>query len=571
MKTRKRSITHILFIMIVLAGLVMAFILGNVAYRVMNSYLLETNMTAAKEQAVVAASLIDGDDFAAYAESEGDSTPEYEEMYSGLSAFLNSETVQYIYAMTYEDDSHFKFVIDTDPEDPADFAELYDTEDEMTEAWNNIPSVTKEATVDEWGTVYTGYAPIINSSGKVVGIVGVDYNAGIISDAIAKLNKWIGLAFLIGTVLIVAIAYAYTRRVKLNFIKLNEAILKVTADDGDLTSKVLVNTGDELEEISNSYNKLIAKTRDILLGVNERSNIISEAMTDIDNSAQNSKERSSFVRDSVTNIVATSEEISAAIDEINRRAADALNKMTEISDITDESTGRVSEVDAEAKNMKNTALTASDKISLAVDDISAKFDRETNRARSVERIQELTQAIKGISSQTNLLALNASIEAARAGEAGRGFAVVADEIGKLASDSDSAAGEIQTVSNDVMQAIQGLLDLSSEMLSLLKNNVTVDYNDFANISSSFSESMAVLQNNMINLQNISDAYKEQIQSISESVNDVGMASEDNNKEIMSIADSIVELNNSIEEINDANAKSDESVGEMNQFLAQYRY
>ena len=64
---------------------------------------------------------------------------------------------------------------------------------------------------------------------------------------------------------------------------------------------------------------------------------------------------------------------------------------------------------------------------------------------NVDKINELTNDILGISSQTNLLALNASIEAARAGEAGRGFAVVADQIGKLATDSAQSAVNTRTL------------------------------------------------------------------------------------------------------------------------------
>ena len=68
---------------------------------------------------------------------------------------------------------------------------------------------------------------------------------------------------------------------------------------------------------------------------------------------------------------------------------------------------------------------------------------------AVARLREVTAnigtvvgLIADIAAQTNLLALNATIEAARAGEAGRGFAVVASEVKSLATQTASATSDI---------------------------------------------------------------------------------------------------------------------------------
>ncbi len=102
-----------------------------------------------------------------------------------------------------------------------------------------------------------------------------------------------------------------------------------------------------------------------------------------------------------------------------------------------------------AANIQNNASNANTTRELAAK--AAKEAGQTGESvkQAVEAMKQIASRIviiEEIARQTNLLALNAAIEAARAGEHGKGFAVVAMEVRKLAERSQTAAGEITTLS-----------------------------------------------------------------------------------------------------------------------------
>jgi len=128
-----------------------------------------------------------GDLHAAMMGSElGDEYANFEAMREMLEDFIAESGAKYIYAMYPKDisDSETPFFITVDgSDDPDDFGAEYEIELPFVKAWFGTAESSSYAWEDDdGGYCWSAYAPVRDSNGEVVAIVGVDYDAPIIKD-----------------------------------------------------------------------------------------------------------------------------------------------------------------------------------------------------------------------------------------------------------------------------------------------------------------------------------------------------------------------------------------------------
>ena len=380
----------------------------------------------------------------------------------------------------------------------------------------------------EDGDLITVYKPIEDNAGKVVAILGCDYDASSIA---AELQKAVVQTLQIGgicLILAILILTIIVSRITKGLMQVNAKIYDLVHNEGDLTQKLDVRSGDELELIAGNVNELLAYIRKIMIGISSGS---------------------------MRHVSATMQEMSAAMEE----TTSSLNQITEAIDEIYSSVERIAgnadagkvssqEMESRASGANDAAAEGEKKANIETEKMADSLNEKIAKSKSVEQIEILTSNIIEITEQTNLLALNASIEAARAGEAGRGFAVVADEIGKLAGNSADAAARIRQVSAEVIQAVDELAEGSQQMIEFVRNSTEEGFGGLVATSENYATDANAMRAMMEQFAQTAEELRSTMDGIRESISAVNIAVEESAKGIAGVSESSVQLTGNVNDI-----------------------
>jgi EAL domain-containing protein (putative c-di-GMP-specific phosphodiesterase class I) len=211
-----------------------------------------------------AAGLLDGDTLAALTEKDvGGET--YRDIEDRLIVFQNHEDIRFIYAVKQAGENRFVFTVDPDPDEPAAFGEEIVLTDALIQAGKGIPAVDSMTAADRWGNFYSAYCPVFDSSGKVAGIVGIDFDADWYNTTVRRHTISIAiitfLSVLIGGVLVFLITHNVRKRFRVldaELNKLSSGMDQLIRDAGGNTADI---PSDETESTDDEIEKLAARIR----------------------------------------------------------------------------------------------------------------------------------------------------------------------------------------------------------------------------------------------------------------------------------------------------------------------
>ena len=183
-----------------------------------------------------AAGLLDGD-IMGRLQAEDEDTPEYQQQLRILRTFQDNIELEYIYGIRDMGDNTFTFTIDPAVDDPGEFGSPILTTDALIAASKGTPSVDNQAYTDEWGRFYSAYSPVFDSSGKVAGIVGVDFNADWFDSKLQENTRYILLVSFMSLIVGALVVLALTSQIRKKFIDLKYDVEKMATDLKQLTDE----------------------------------------------------------------------------------------------------------------------------------------------------------------------------------------------------------------------------------------------------------------------------------------------------------------------------------------------
>lgn len=289
----------------------------------------------------------------------------------------------------------------------------------------------------------------------------------------------------------------------------------------NISNKYLVSK-DELGEIANAAYKMQHSVKEIIEAVILETASVNEAIItsneNISRLTKNLNEASTEVKQLTEGIEETSsstEEITASIVEIEK-AVDGISEKAEDGAL---SANKISEKANKLKHDANISQNNAYQVRLEID--KAMSDA-IEKAKEVEKIRVLADAILQISSQTNLLALNAAIEAQRAGESGKGFKVVAEEIRKLAETSKSTVNEIQKTIKVVFDAVNILTKTSKNAVEFIDNEIVKAYSKLVKTGENYDNDSGYIEDLVTELSSTSEELSASIKTVSDVINEIAI-------------------------------------------------
>lgn len=370
-------------------------------------------------------------------------------------------------------------------------------------------------------------------------------------------------ALLIGAILSLVISRSVTRELR-NLV----AAAKVMGS-GDLTEEVRTSSQDEIGELAESFNQMLANLREIVKEVRSGVVTVSRSAVELSNSAQEMNASTEEIATTVENVAKGAEQQAALLERASKLMRELANSSNEIAARARSAAEAASEAGYSAQTGSKVAQEAMEKLKGAFDVMESSGRGIRAFSEKVGQVGTIVDVITKIAQQTHLLALNATIEAARAGEYGKGFAVVAEEVRKLAAEVTSSAEKI----SEIIKEIWAESSKVSSSVETASREVSSGRDLLASIGKALDDIVLVVIDEVKKVQEISQLTQQQTKGVEQmvaTIDDIARVAMENAASAQETSAATMEQTASMEQMADAAQRLSSLGKQLDQSIAKFR-
>ncbi|MDK2830080.1 MAG: methyl-accepting chemotaxis protein [Clostridium butyricum] len=338
----------------------------------------------------------------------------------------------------------------------------------------------------------------------------------------------------------------------------------------DLSYEFKLTREDEFGQTGAALFKAQDNIKELVNTIVENSQNMSASSEELSATVEELTSKALSIDEAVNNIASNMQEASAGTEEISASIQEVDSSINILSQKAMDGSGNANSAKERATKVKNNSQKALKEAKEISEEKQQRMVRVIEDGKVVDNIRVMADIIADISEQTNLLALNAAIEAARAGEMGKGFAVVAEEVRTLAEQSSDAVKNIQETIIKVQDAFKNSIDTGSDILEFINKDVNAQFEAYEKTGNQYYDDSDFVSNMSEEIAAMSEEVTATVGQVSEAIQNMAEATQKSSGHAEAIKENMNETTQGLEQVALTSQSQAELAQKLNEIVQKFK-